>query len=123
MGSEQAKMPIEMPVHQEDLDRLNEKRKPKDFNNVLGVQICRLMKFLKVDLGQVSRETQISYTTIYGWVNKNVEVQPLDNNVKVVARYFQVSVDYLAFSTPVTDRDLEIENLMDEFEEKNRKPA
>jgi transcriptional regulator with XRE-family HTH domain len=109
----------ELPVYQEDLERLKKKR--KDFQNQLPEQINRLMNFNRVEASHIYKATGISASTLSGWINATTELQMLDDSIKKVARFFDVSVDYLGYGTPVSERDFEVERAMEEFEEKNNK--
>ena len=106
----------DLPVYQEDLDRLADKRK-KDFQNDLKVQLNRLMNYFKVEAADIHRATNVPWSTISGWVNGNVETQMLDDNIKKVARFFSVSVDFLAYATPMSERDAEVEAGIEAMEE------
>jgi hypothetical protein len=114
--TEQAPLFENLPVYEEDLERLKKKR--KDFQNQLPEQLNRLMDLFKVEASNIYKETGIPPATLSGWTNSNVETQMLDDNIKKLARYFGVSVDFLAYSTPMSDRDFEIENSLADMEEK-----
>jgi hypothetical protein len=103
-------MPIDLPV----TDEAKAKRK-KDFNNTLFTQLNRLMNHFNVEAVDLHKATSMPFATISDWVNGNVETQRLDENVKKVAQYFGVSVDFIAYGTPMSERDLELEDLMDDF--------
>lgn len=105
-----------LPVYQEDLERIQKKQKA--FQNDLCTQLNRLMTHFKQGAADIHRGTGVSFSTLGGWINGNVEVQLLDDNIKKVARYFGISVDYLAFSVPMSERDHEIERAMEDEEDK-----
>lgn len=92
----------------------------KAFQNDLCVQINRLMDHFGIEAADIVRGTSLTHSTISGWINSKVDAQMLDSNVKELARFFGVSLDYLAFSVPVTERDFEVERAMEESEEKKR---
>ena len=92
------------------------KKKRKAFNNILYGQINRLMNHLKIEMVEIHKATGTPFPTLSGWINGNVEAQMLDSSIKQVANFFGVSVDYLAYATPMTDRDLELEDAMPDFD-------
>lgn len=114
----------EMPVYtlserNKELGR-SEVAKVKAFSNTLSVQLNRLMNHFGYETADLHRGTGISYSTLSGWTNGDVETQLLDANIKVMARFLGVSVDYLAYSTPMTERDFEVECALEEKEDKGK---
>jgi len=62
---------------------------------ILAKQLKDLLKQKDVTIAQLARATGISAKTIYQWLNGQ---KPRDlNQVKKVADYFGVSIDFLAF--------------------------
>jgi hypothetical protein len=102
------------PLPMDNPDAL--KKKKKQYQNIMSVQINRLMNHFKVDATPISKATGIPESTLHGWINFIVRTQDLDSNVKAVANYFGVSIDYFAFGTPVTDRDIELDDLCPEID-------
>lgn len=100
-------MPIDLPQTDEA-----KKKKEKVFQNEIWRQLNRLMNYTKCEAADIHRATGVPFSTLSGWVNGKTDTQLLDDNVKKVASYFGTSVDFLAFSTPVTERDIELEDLM-----------
>lgn len=98
------------------LERNKELGRPEDirrkaFQNDLCVQLNRLMDHFGFEAADLVRGTSLSFSTISGWINNKVEVQLLDSNVKEIARFLGVSVDFLAFGCPMTERDFEIHQI------------
>lgn len=93
--------------------------KVKAFTNMLSVQINRLMNHFQQEAADLHYGTGISHSTLSGWINGEVETQLLDANVKVLARFWGVSVDYLAYGTPMTEREFELECAIEKDEEKS----
>ena len=98
------------PLPMDNPDAL--KKKKKQYQNVMSVQLNRLMNHFKIEAAQLAKATTMPESTLHGWINFVVESQDLDSNVAALANYFDVSINYLAFATPKTDRDLELEDLM-----------
>lgn len=62
---------------------------------ILAKQLKDLLKQKDTTIAQLARATHISSKTLYQWLNGQ---KPRDlNQVKKVANYFDVSLDYLAF--------------------------
>ena len=106
---------IDCPVYKEDLDKI--KRKKKDFENALATQLNRFMNYRRIEAADIHKATGIPFSSLSEWINRKVECQMLDDNIKKLARYFGCSIDYLAFGIPVSDRDLELEDVMPTLEE------
>lgn len=92
----------------------------KLFRNDLFKQLNRLLNHFKQEPADLRKATGMSFTTISDWVNGRVEYQALDDNIKRVANHFGISVDFLAYGTPMTDKDLELEDQMADFSDKLR---
>lgn len=99
------------------IDNVPAPKKHRDFKNMLSVQMNRLMNYKRIEAADIHRATGISFSTLGDWVLGGVEVQMLDDNIKKLARYFGCTVDYLAYGTPETEWDLELENRMPTLEE------
>lgn len=73
------------------------KKEEKVSINFLQENLLRLLERDGVELAEVQRETGIPWGTFYSWYKKDVVAQLLDINIKELADYFDVSVDFLAF--------------------------
>ncbi|MGE3608037.1 MAG: helix-turn-helix domain-containing protein [Bacteriovoracaceae bacterium] len=93
------------------------KKKKRTFENVLSTQLKRLMLKGGITPSILVREALIPMSTLCEWINGDVETQRLDDNIKKVARFFGVSVDYLAYGTPENQRDLDMENDITDVED------
>jgi hypothetical protein len=102
---------IECPVYKDDLEKVATKKK-KDFENDLSVQMYRLQEFRRVSLADIERATSIPISTLYEWSSRKVTVQMLDDNIKKLARFFDCSIDFLVFGTPISDRDIQLDDMM-----------
>lgn len=86
-------------VPAEEMPQTDEaKKKMKISVNELQTNLLKLMKRDKVELAVIQRETSIPWGTIYSWFKSDVNAQLLDINIKELADFFDVSVDFLAFS-------------------------
>jgi hypothetical protein len=56
-----------------------------------------LMNRDKVELMDIHRGTGISVTTIYDWYTGNIEAPMAGENLRKLARYFNVSLQYLLY--------------------------
>jgi hypothetical protein len=90
--------------------KLKEER--KRFGNILSVQLNRLMNHFKVEAAPLSKATNVPESTLHGWVNFVTKSQDLDSNVKAVAGYFGVTIDFFAYGIPVTEKDMELDDVM-----------
>lgn len=93
------------------------KKKKKVFQNVLKHQLKRLMFKEGVSQADIYREALVPFSTLNDWFSGETEAPRLDENIKKVARYFGVSVDYLAYGTPVSEKDILIENEISDMED------
>lgn len=75
------------------------KKKVKVSINILQENLIKLMERDKVELATIQRETGIAWGTFYSWYKSEVSAQLLDLNIKELADFFDVSVDFLAFGT------------------------
>lgn len=62
---------------------------------ILGIQLKKLLTEKDVTVAQLARATKLSSKTIYSWLSGQ-SARNL-NDLKRVADYFNVSIDYLAF--------------------------
>jgi transcriptional regulator with XRE-family HTH domain len=108
-------MPLDFPQYQEDLDRVKQKKK-KEFENMLVIQLNRLMTYKRVEAKDLHKATGISHPTLSDWINGKVEAQMLDQSIKKIARFFGVSVDFLAYGTPMTEMDVYLDDRMEDSE-------
>lgn len=86
------------------------------FQNVFSTQLNRLMNHFKIEASPLAKATNTPESTLHGWINFITDSQDLSSQVKAIANHFGVTVDYLAFGIPVTDRDLELEDAMPEID-------
>lgn len=93
------------------------KRKSKDFTNALAEQLKRIMALKGTTISDIHKATRVPYSTLSEWVGGKNETQRLDDNIKKLARFFGVSVDFLTFAIPLTDEDLLVENAIGEMED------
>lgn len=79
---------------------------------ILAKQLKDLLKQKDVTVAQLARATQLSSKTVYQWLNGQ---KPRDlNQVKKVADYFEVTIDFLAFGA-VQVKKTTFEDLKDEI--------
>lgn len=73
------------------------KKEKKVSINILQENLLRLMDRDKVELATIQKATGCPWGTLYGFYKGSVTAQLLDLNIKELADFFDVSVDYLAF--------------------------
>lgn len=109
--------PEEMPQTDEP------KKKEKLTINELQTNLLKLLERDKVELARVQEATGIPWGTFYSWYKKDVTAQLLDINIKELADFFDVSVDFLAFGVKKYKFDtfdrMELFKLKDEVKNKN----
>lgn len=69
----------------------------RGIDNCLQDMFLELMNERKCTLADIQRDTGIPFGTIYAWYRGEVRAQLLDRNVLALARYFDVTLEYLAF--------------------------
>lgn len=74
------------------------KREKKVSINILQENLLKLMERDKVTLAEVQKATGCPWGTIYSFYKGTVTAQLLDINVKEIADFFDVSVDFLGFA-------------------------
>lgn len=111
---------LDCPVYKDDLERVKAKIKRKDFQNALSMQLNRFMNYRRIEAADIHRATGISFSTMSEWINNKVACQMLDDNIKKLARYLDCSIDFLVYATPVTDRDLELDDVMPTLDEPHK---
>ncbi len=72
------------------------KKKKKEINNCLCENLLELIEERKINLATVVRETRIPFTTADDWANAR-SIPLTDENIAKLARYFNVTIDYLCF--------------------------
>lgn len=75
----------------------NKKKKTKQYNNCLAIILNELMFERKISTAQIVKETGIPWATISDWTNYKTTTQKVDDNLMKLARFFNVSVEYLCF--------------------------
>jgi hypothetical protein len=80
-----------------EMDHPENAKEEKVRVNNLQENLLWLMKKHNVSLGEIQKETLISFSTLYSWFRGEVGAQLLDINVKELADFFNVTVDDLAF--------------------------
>lgn len=65
--------------------------------NCLQEMMLELMEKKGCSLADIQRETSIPWGTLYAWYIGDVRSQLLEHNVLVLAKYFGVPLEYLAF--------------------------
>lgn len=106
-------LPMFAPEEIPETDEPKKKKRPKV--NCLQDMLIELMDRDKVQLADVQKATGIAWGTLHSWYTQDVECQLLDWNVFKLAKYFNVSIHYLAFGvgddSNVFDNDAEeVEN-------------
>lgn len=102
MDEENILMAIDLPVYEEDLAKMQVE--PHRFNRVQENLIYLLNKH-NVNLAHVARETCIPLTTIYCWFRGHTKTQLADINLVELARYFEVSLEYLILNDEYDDEE------------------
>lgn len=82
---------------EEELPATDEPKKKREKVNCLQDILIELMERDKVGLADVQKETGIPWGSLYGWYKGDVQAQLLDWNIFKLAKYFNVSIHYLAF--------------------------
>src|SRR5690554_2441019 len=83
-----------LPVYQEDLEKIRAKKKSI---NCLQEMLLELMEERSVSLARIHKETGIPFSTLMDWHNGESKSQMLEENILKLARYFNVSLEYLCF--------------------------
>lgn len=65
--------------------------------NCLQDMLLELMNDRKVEPKHIHEATGIPYSTLSEWYLGRVKVQALDGNILALAKFFNVSIHYLAF--------------------------
>jgi hypothetical protein len=94
IGTEQTPMFNNLPVYQEDLEKIKNK-KPK-VNNLQEI-VIELMNERKLRDADVIKATGIPWGTWMGWINGDVKSQLADGNLLKLAKFFNVHLEYLCF--------------------------
>lgn len=89
MNTENLPMPIELPVTDE--------AKKRTKVNCLQDMLLELMDERKVSLAQIQKETKIPFSTLMGWHDGSVNCQIADKNLLALARFFNVSLEFLVY--------------------------
>lgn len=97
----------DLPVYQDDLDRIKAKKKRV---NALQEMLIELMngdldengKLVPggrkpTSLADVQKGTNIAWGTLHGWYKGDVSAQLADENLLKLAQFFNVSLEYLCF--------------------------
>lgn len=94
------------------------------FQNDLPVNLNRIMNFFGHEPADLVRGCpSANHSTLSGWLNGNVSAQMLGTLVKEAADFYSITINYLAFRVPMTDRDFELEKAISEKEEKEKASA
>jgi hypothetical protein len=80
-----------------DLPQTDEPKKKRISINILQENLLKLMERDKVSLADIQKATGIAWSSLYGYYKGEVTAQLLDINIKELADYFDVSIDFLAF--------------------------
>ena len=72
------------------------KKQAKPINN-MQEQFLELLNKKGCSLADIHRETQIPWGTLYGWYKGDVKAQFADRNLLELAKFFNVTIDYLCF--------------------------
>ena len=79
------------------MDNPDAAKKKKKSSNILQDNLAQLMSERKVEMADIHKATGIPYPTLCDWCFGTVETQRLDDNIKKLAQFFNVTIDYLAF--------------------------
>ena len=86
----------------EHLPQTDEPKK-KTKVNCLQDMMLDLMVERKITLAQIHKETRIPQSTLSEWRSGAVETQKVDWKLFALARYFDVTLDYLCFGVGTGD--------------------
>jgi len=89
-------LPLISDIPMDNPDALKKKKKPKEINNIICEMLNELLTAKKVNLAKVVKETGIPFTTLDDWANGR-STPMADENLKKLANYFGVSLEYLCF--------------------------
>lgn len=114
-----------LPVDEEYLAKVQarkeerEKRKKErsQFSNIFSSQLNRLMNHFNIEAAPLAKATKIPESTLHGWVNYITHSQDLSSGVKSLAKHFGVTVDFLAFGTPMNDYELRLDDEMADIDQ------
>lgn len=88
------------------------KKKKKLIQNILCENLLELIEERKINLATVVRETGIPFTTADDWANAR-SIPLTDENIAKLARYFNVTIDYLCFGIGSRNHYVIHEKLLD----------
>lgn len=88
------------------------KKKKKLIQNILCENLLELIDERKINLATVVRETGIPFTTADDWANAR-SIPLTDENIAKLARYFNVTIDYLCFGIGSRNHYVIHEKLLD----------
>lgn len=91
----------DLPVYQEDLDKIKAK-KPKV--NALQEIVIEIMNELGLKDADIIKGTTIPWPTWHGWITGDVKCQLVDNNLQELYRFLKLlmpdlTLEYLCFGT------------------------
>ncbi len=82
---------------QRNLEQIKKNRRALQAPNCLAEMLRELMDERRVEPKHIHEATGIPYSTLSEWYLGKVKVQALDGNILALARFFNVSIHYLAF--------------------------
>lgn len=74
-----------------------EKEKEDDQDNCLSLILEKLMSERKITLSQIHIQTGIAWSTLQDMKSKKNDYQKLNKNILKLAKFFNVSIQYLCF--------------------------
>lgn len=91
-----SQLPLISDIPMDNPDALKKKKKPKEINNIICEMLNELLNTRKINLAKVVKDTGIAFTTLDDWANGR-SIPLADENLKKLANYFGVSLEYLCF--------------------------
>jgi hypothetical protein len=111
-------MLVDCPVYEDDLAKAQAKKK-KSFQNIVVIQLNRLMTYFRLEAKDIHNKTGIPFPTLSDWVNGKVDAQMLDDNIPKIIKAIdpEMTIDFFAYGIPKSDRDKELDERMPDLDE------
>lgn len=84
-------------VPEDQLPQTDEPKKQRPKVNCLQDILLELMDERKIAPVEIQKATGIPWATLHGWIVGDVATQKTDKNLLELARFFNVSLEYLCF--------------------------
>lgn len=101
---------LRMTKKQSENNRLQRQARRKKMSSVVCLSdiLLELMNERRVEAADIHKATGIPYSTLTGYIKNHVKAPLLDGNILALSKFFNCSINYLAFGigeepTPIED--------------------